>query len=370
MRVCIAYTDGLTPIKGGGVAAVINNIVKFTADKIDYSLLTVYDEDELLEIGRLYPRNVDINYVKPTGSIFESFMRYLVKNVDDFDILHFHNLPLGGDLPFALKTYLRKKSLIYSHHNSLEEFNNNRFARGYYYLCLNQFGRVFKKVVVNSHFIAQNDLARFGVLRDKVCVIRNGVDVEFIKSVEPLDLEGEPSILFVGHLVRRKGIDILLKAFTILSSFGLEAKPKLHIVGSGDLEKSCREYVVDHNLVGKVCFWGSLDETLKTRMMKGADMVVLPSLFENASIAILEAMAAGKAVVATRVGGTPEILEHGTNGILTDPSSIQVAKAIRFLCENKPEREMYGKNNEMAVSPFSWNKIAESYVRLYNSVAK
>jgi len=368
MRVCLAYPYGLTPIKGGGVAAVINNLVKYAGNKVDYSLLTVYDETESPVIDKLYPHNVDINYVKPTKSIFKSFIHYLAKNVDDFDILHLHNLPFGRDMPFAWKTYFRGKRLVYTHHNSHEEFTHNRFSRGYYYWSLNQFGKVCKKVVVNSNFMVKNDLGRFGVLGGKVCVIRNGVDVELIKIAEPLDLEGEPSILFVGHLVHRKGIDILLKAFDILSSWSLEVKPKFHIVGSGDLEKSCREYVVDHNLVGKVCFWGSVAESLKIRMMKGADMVIMPSRFENASIVILEAMAAGKAIVATRVGGIPEILEHGTNGILTNPSSIQIAEAIKFLCENKPVAEMFGKNNERAVLPFSWNRIAESYIRLYQSV--
>ncbi len=369
-RVCIAYTNGLTPKKGGGVAAVINNIVKFTSDQIEYSLLTTYDKQELEEMEKIYPHNVNIVYVKWAGSIFESFMHYLVKKVDNFDILHFHNLPLSNDLPFSLKALIHKKTLIYSHHNSLEEFNKNKLVRGYYYLCLNQFGRVFKKVIVNSQFIEQNDLARFRVLRGKVTLIRNGVNLEFFRNSEPFYLEGEPSILFVGHLVRRKGVDILLKAFKILSSLRLGSKPMLHVVGDGDMEKSCRDYVARNGLGGSVFFWGPVDESLKIRIIKGADIVVLPSLFENASVAILEAMAAGKAIIATRVGGTPEIIKHGINGILTEPSISQVAQAMRFLCENVSIRNAYGKNNKIAVSSFSWNKIAESYVKLYSSAAR
>lgn len=368
MRVCMAYPYGLTPIKGGGVATVINNLIRHAGNKVDYSLLTVYDEAESRIIDTLYPHSVHVNYVKPTKSIFESFIHYLAKHVDDFDILHLHNLPFGRDMLFAMKAYFREKRLIYTHHNSHEEFSYDKFSRAYYYWCLNQFGKVCKKVVVNSNFIAQNDIGRFGVLEGKVCIIRNGVDVGLIKNAMPLDLEGEPSILFVGHLVYRKGIDILLRAFDILSSWSLDVKPKFHIVGSGDLEKSCREYVVDHNLAEKVYFWGAVAESLKIRLMKGADLVVMPSRFEPFGIVALEAMAAGKAIVATRVGGIPEILENGTNGILTNLSSFQIAKALKFLCENKSVAEIYGQNNERAVLTFDWNKVAESYVRLYQSV--
>ena len=74
MRVCIAYTGGLTPRKGGGIASVINNIIKHTSKEIEYSLLTIYDETELLESRKIYPSTVEIEYVKPAGNVFASFI--------------------------------------------------------------------------------------------------------------------------------------------------------------------------------------------------------------------------------------------------------------------------------------------------------
>lgn len=368
MRVCIAYIGGLTPRKGGGVASVINNIVKYTSKKIEYSLLTIYEETELPEIQKIYPSTVKIEYIKPAGNVLASFLLYLVKEVDDFDILHFHDFPFGRDLPLALKTYLRGKNLVYSHHISLEQLIHNRLTLGYYYSVFKGFARIWRKVVANSKYIVDNDLSRFRSLQYKISVIRNGVDAELIRRVEPIDLDGEPSIVFVGHLAYRKGIDILLEAFNILLSRGIKANPKLHIVGSGILEKTCREYVARAHTSDKVCFWGSVPESLKFRIMKGSDIIVIPSRHENAPIILLEAMAAGKPVIASRVGGIQEVFQHGVNGILTDPSSDQIAIAIESLCKNERLVEEYERKNQEVARIFAWEKIAQSYATLYESI--
>jgi len=367
MRVCLAYTGGLTPRVGGGPASVINNIVKHTCGRVRYVLLTLYREDELEEVSRLYPGGADIEYVKFSGSVFKDFLNYLLKELCDVDVVHFHDFPLGRDLPLAFKMALRGLPLIYSHHISLEEFISNRFLLGYYYSCLNFFGRLFRRVVTNSDFIVRNDLSRFKSLRGKICVVRNGVDVGFIRGIKPLRLDGDPSIVFVGHLVYRKGVDILLRSFRILCS-RVDFDPRLHVVGSGLLERWCRKFVSGHDLDGRVRFWGSVDELLKFRILKGADILVLPSRYENLPIVLLEGMAAGKAIVATRVGGVGEVFKHGVNGLLVAPSSMEVAEALRIMCENRDLVEEYGRNNERAALDFDWKKIAEFYVRLYQMV--
>jgi glycosyltransferase involved in cell wall biosynthesis len=226
-----------------------------------------------------------------------------------------------------------------------------------------------RRVVTNSRFVVENDLSRFKGFRGKVCVIGNGVDVDFINGVNPLDLEGDPSIVFVGHLVYRKGIDVLLRALRVLCP-RVEFKVKLHVVGSGVMERECREYVLRHDLDDKVRFWGSVDELLKFRILKGADVLVLPSRYENLPVALLEGMAAGKAIVATRVGGVSEIFKNGVNGLLTVPSSVNIADALRLLCENKHLINEYSENNVRAALSFDWKNIVESYVKLYQSVLR
>jgi glycosyltransferase involved in cell wall biosynthesis len=277
-------------------------------------LLTTYDETEGREIQEIYPSNVHIKYVKPANNFLVNALRYLVKDAGDVDILHFHDFPFfRRDFGLAMKAHLKRRKLVYTHHIGLEEVVRNELELGeigelmlgYYYLALNRFGKIWKKVVVPSQYIVNHDLARFGALKDRICVIGNGVDVDRIRKVKPIKLEGYPSILFVGHLLWRKGIDLLLEAFHKFSLQPAKANPKLYIIGSGPLEKRSREYVDKQGLGGNVHFCDCTSESLKFGMIKGADIVAVPSRYENAPITLLEAMAAGRPVVATRVGGIP-----------------------------------------------------------------
>jgi 1,4-alpha-glucan branching enzyme len=283
--------------------------------------------------------------------------------------LHFHDFPFGRDLPLAFKNHFKRKNLIYSHHISYEELFNSKLILGYYYSVFNLFGRIWRKVVANSQFVMNNDLARFRSLQGKICLIRNGVDLELVRRAKPIGLDGDPSVLFVGHLVRRKGIDIMLEAMDMLLSSGIKANPMLHVVGTGIMEKNCKEYVANHGLSSNVSFWGSVPESSKFGMMKAADILVVPSRYEPFGIVVLEAMAAGKPVIASCVGGIPEIFVQGVNGILTSPSSRKFATALKYLCERKQLLEEYGRNNQRTVIPFDWKNIAQSYVKLYSMVA-
>jgi len=166
----MVYGGGLTPRRAGGIGSVLYNIIKHTSKQIEYLLLTTYDESESLEIRELYPPTVRIEYVRPHANVFDGFVYYSVKNFDDFDILHFHCPPVGRELAFALKNYFRGKKLIYSHHISYEATLNNKLKLAYYFSSLNLFGRIWKKVVAPSRFVAKNDLARFRSLQGKICL--------------------------------------------------------------------------------------------------------------------------------------------------------------------------------------------------------
>ena len=368
MRVCLIYTNGLVPSKGGGVASVISNIAKYSSNSINFSVLGSYDEFEQKEIKELYPSKIEIDYISSTN-LLKQIIYYLNKRIDNFDVIHFHEFPFARKFPLFLKAKLKHTKLIYSHHLSLEELLSNRIAVAYYNSSLNLLGKKLDSIVVNSSYVANNDLSRFKALNNKIRVIRNGVDVDLIRSTKSCFLEGNPSFLFVGHLVYRKGIDNLLKAFKMLiTSDMIKGKePMLHIIGTGLLEGSCKQFVALNGLTQKIKFWGEISESRKFQLIKGADIIVVPSRCEPFGIVALEGMAAGKPLIATSVGGIPEIVKHGLNGILTNSSSEQIAEAMKTFCENKDLIEKYGKNNEKVAMSFDWRLVAQSYSKLYIS---
>jgi len=367
LQVCLVHVGGLTPIRGGGIGSVILNMVKSTGDKIHYTLVADFNRDDFLEAKSAYPSSVQIVGLKSSNNVALGFAQYLANSPHTgFDVVHFHDFPMGRELPFAMKTYLKKCRLVYSYHVVNEFFTaKGRLTRGAYYSLFRCFGRVWKRVVVNSKFML-DDLRRLGDYSGKIVIIPNGVNVEEIRNASEVDLLGTPSFLFVGHLEYGKGVDILLAAFRNLQRRIKGAH--LHLVGSGSMESYCKGFVSKHHQQN-VHFWGSANVELTRRLLRSCDICVLPSRYEAFGIVLLEAMAAGKPIISTKVGGIPEIVTDQRNGLLVEPEQGQLAQAMEILCTRKDLVEEFSDNNCIDVGRYSWQAIGQEYIRLYNSVA-
>jgi phenylacetate-CoA ligase len=138
----------------------------------------------------------------------------------------------------------------------------------------------------------------------------------------------------------------------------------LYIIGpNGDLSQNQIDKI---EKVPGVHLCGKVNHETKLSLMKGADMVVVPSLMENFPIVVLEAMACGKPVVATNVGGIPEIIENRCNGILIPPkNSDALAKAISLIIENPAQAKRLG---EAAVRTIKENFTLDAMVQKYLKV--
>ena len=142
--------------------------------------------------------------------------------------------------------------------------------------------------------------------------------------------------LFLGRLCYRKGLDTLLEATSMLR----EAYPdvEVYIAGGGDGIEDYRSMTSELGVEGNVCFLGWADEDEKQRLFSSCGVLVLPSRAEGLPMCVLEGMANGCAVVATRVGGIPSLIVDRDNGLLIEPQdSSGLAKAMAF-CIEDPKR--------------------------------
>jgi glycosyltransferase involved in cell wall biosynthesis len=174
------------------------------------------------------------------------------------------------------------------------------------------FARVDSLAAVSEH-VREKFRARFGLARRRTRVISNGVDVRRFRPPPGLRAaSAAPVLASVAHLVPYKNLDVLLRAFARLS-----CDARLQIVGDGpaapDLERLARELGV----AGRVELLGLRDDV--PELLRRADAYVHPTRYEGFGNAIAEAMASGLAVVATRAGGIPELVEPGVSGILVPP---------------------------------------------------
>ncbi|ABL79141.1 glycosyltransferase family 4 protein [Thermofilum pendens] len=199
---------------------------------------------------------------------------------------------------------------------------------------------------------------------------RIGVNVVHVpNAVDPSDLPGEGErmyerqVVYSGRLSREKGVDLLVKAFR-----ALDVDAHLVVVGGGPLEEELR------SLAGgdpRIHFLGPMPRERALRVVKGSDVFVLPSRYEGLSTALLEAMAMGVPVVATKVGGNTELVEDGKTGLLVEPSPEEVARAVRLLLEDSDlAARLASAAKRVVAEKYSWDKVYAQYLDVYREVAR
>jgi len=230
------------------------------------------------------------------------------------------------------------------------------------------------KIIAVSQFTKASVTSTYHIPSSKIHVIHNGIypqeyictETEITETKKTYNIENEPAILYVGRLEQRKGLDFLLQAFDLLSK---RTKCKLIIVGDGD-QAPYRKLAATLRIKDKTIFTGHLDETKLKHLYTACTVFVLPSLLEGFGLTLLEAMASAKPVVATNVGGIPEIIKNDIHGKLVEPKyPEQLCEALSFYIENPETAKKTGEQNRKYVTEtFSWTKTAKETELLYKSL--
>jgi glycosyltransferase involved in cell wall biosynthesis len=155
---------------------------------------------------------------------------------------------------------------------------------------------------------------RAGVAESKVRVVWYGFDVPRFRDLQRTPMETRTRFTFLGYLGHHKGVATFLDAAARVRD---TSRIRLNIVGEGDLGEKLREKTKAYGLESAVRFWGKVDNSDVETVLRETDVLVLPSIWpENQPISIIEAMCSGIPVVASRMGGIPEMVEDGKSGHL------------------------------------------------------
>ena len=197
-------------------------------------------------------------------------------------------------------------------------------------------------------------------------VIYNGIDTKRFACSNCKEEEqegGEIILLHVGRFSPSKNHKLLIEAF----SYALNQNPNLRLwlVGDGELRPSIEEMVQKLGLGDRIRFLGTRSDIPK--LMACCDIFVLSSKWEGFGLVIAEAMAAGKPVVATSVGGVPELVENGLTGLLVPPDDANaLAEALLLLAKDPELRQVMGQNGQKkAIDCFDISRTAREYEALY-----
>jgi glycosyltransferase involved in cell wall biosynthesis len=214
-----------------------------------------------------------------------------------------------------------------------------------------------------------------GVRAERLGVIANAIDPDRFSDPDPryrdrMERFFRPArrkiIGAAGRLSPEKGFDVLLNAVSLVQDQDSDAG--VVIFGDGPLRAALQQQIAALGLTGAVIlagFRGDLD-----RYVPHLDMLVLPSHTEGLPNVVLEACAAGVPVVATSVGGTPEVIEDGVSGLLVPPGDpVTLASAIcEMLGDEEGAREMAFQGRQRVLEWFSFHRQVEQYLELFDSL--
>lgn len=199
-------------------------------------------------------------------------------------------------------------------------------------------------------------------------VIENPIESKYF---EVPDARVSGRILFSGTMYPRKGVHDLVAAAARLRERGVQFS--LHITGqvnSVEYYDRVRSDTVRYDITDRVSFMGLLSENDLLREFAEAEVVVLPSYAETSPMFIQQAMAAGKAIIATRVGGLPYLIEDGVSGCLIEPGDVSgLAERLSRLLNDDVSRRSWGdRAKSEALARFSVAEVAEKTVTAYRDV--
>jgi starch synthase len=215
---------------------------------------------------------------------------------------------------------------------------------------------------------------------DRIHVIHNGIDADQYSPDPGLDVlkryginPGQPSVVFVGRVTRQKGLPVLLRAAEWIDP----AAQLVLCAGQADTAELQAEVtgLVDHlraSRSGVIWLPGMLAKPEVIQILSHATVFVCPSEYEPLGIVNLEAMACGSAVVASAVGGIPEVVADGETGLLVPVGDeAALAAAINALIRDPVRAAEFGaRGRQRAVSDFSWDRIAAQTTELYAQLTR
>lgn len=364
--------------RGHEVAVVTQSVKGAPIYEVDAGV-KVYRTKNISDVNEFTVWNIGFGIISFSKKIFD---------LRDYDVFHAHDvsvagfsgvlmshviskpfvLKYGGDLVFEYLTIKNPKGW-----NSVDGLDATLEYRGVLGTLIRSVQRWYFRsydVIAPDAASCVGHLARgWKVDEGKIRVLVNGVDTQKFSPVNRFKSNRDFfTLVTTGRLIESKGIDVILKALPIVLE---KHSVKLLVVGDGP-EKSRLEVIArELNISGQVTFLGRVLPSDISKYLGQADIFVFPSFKESTPNSLLEAMSAGLPCIVSDVDGVREVVGDDC-ALKVFPGDVGVfAGAICQLIESPEMREKLSKNaRKRVVDEYSWDKVIENYLRVYNSIVR
>jgi len=223
-----------------------------------------------------------------------------------------------------------------------------------------------ERIIVPSKYLKQI-VSQWGVSEDRIFVVYNSSDTvsipeEKVELRSLMGVEGK-AILSAGRLVPWKGFAALIEIMSdILKEF---PDAKLYIAGDGTEREALKLKTKDYGLTTSVVFLGALPRATLLRYIKASDVFVLNTGYEGFSHQLLEVMSVGTPIVTTDIGGNPELIEGGTEGILVSYNNhAELLSGVLGILSGSIDRDALMQNAQAKVSQFTKERMIEETIKI------
>lgn len=277
------------------------------------------------------------------------------------DVVYIHFLSINALYVLLLHYVMRFRLIASARGNDIQGIPAR--SRGQRWMLKRLFARA-NAILFCSSFV-QRDAApylKYASPRAFVGVAGDGCNLEEFQGIEPYTFS-EPYLLAMGRLVHKKGFDLLIEAFShIVTEF-----PRVHLTIAGDGEERANlERLIERlEMRERVHLFGFADRATTIALFLGCEFFVLSSRLEPFGIVVLEAMAARKAVLATRSGGVVDLVQPGVNGRLIEPTCEQLVIGMREMLRNPEETRLLGYQAARTVEKHTWAAVTRVFLDVF-----
>jgi glycosyltransferase involved in cell wall biosynthesis len=291
---------------------------------------------------------------------------YLIreKMMKGFDILHCHAAYPHGYIGASFKKIFKIPLIITSHGDIIKDGGIRKNAR-----LVRRTKKAMESadaVTAVSRYMKEKSIDA-GACEERIYYIPNGVDLRDFQSEEKF-VFNEPYLFSMGILRRVKGFDVLIRAFKGVKRVHPEVS--LFIAGAGKEEDGLKKMTSDFNLEDSIHFLGFLSGQEKIKLLKGCELYICSAIKEEPfSNSTLEAFAAGKTVVASNLGGIPDLVNDGLNGLLVSPGDPDLlSRKIIELLDQPALIKKFSANARNKSEEFDLSITMNRYLRLYEKL--
>ena len=361
----IKVLEVINSLKIGGAELLLRNFVIEAKKNNQYTVdvCTLYATNDAKNIEEIKKKNVRIWSLDLKNKYTLSSVGKLKKIIEreNYDIVHVHLFPASAFVALSSLFLPNNIRYIFTEHST---FNRRRTIKIFKIVDGFIYNR-YSKIICSSKQVQNSLIKWIPKNKEKTEVIHNGTPIHS-KSYSH-QLIKKYDILFVGRLVHQKGIRFLLEAISILQN-KYKKYIKAAVVGGGPLEKELKKMCEELKINDSVEFLGIRRDI--DQLMKSSKLFVLPSCWEGFGIVLIEAMKNRLPIVATNIGGIPEIITDGNEGILIPKANSEIlAESINKVLEDEKLRSKLIQNAYRKVQKkYSIERYTISLLNLYFNI--